>query len=66
MPKLASYDRYDVTKEQQIRDMKFIEQKKGSEESLESKLDEIRELIDSQVSTAYDMIEEKLTQQQSD
>ena len=55
-----------MTKEQQIRDMKFIEQKKGSEESLESKLDEIRELIDSQVSTAYDMIEEKLTQQQSD
>ena len=49
MPKLASYDRYDVTKEQQIRDMKFIEQKKGSEESLESKLDEIRELIDSQI-----------------
>ena len=49
MPKLASDDRYDVTKEQQIRDMKFIEQKKGSEESLESKLDEIRELIDSQI-----------------
>lgn len=49
MPKLAAYDRYDVSKEQQIRDMKFIEQKTAVEENLEAKLDGLRDLIDSQI-----------------